>query len=343
MKIPSQEAKSFGSSLRKKFPTFIIKNFYWSQGKMFGTITKMSAVSTQPQISAHVQRWEPVLFVSLLSAVLLAVGLCMPVEAKSKRSFTSPVKISDVVISPEPFLIGKSPVTFSMMVELPTFLNGANVLEVSALISSPTRKSMSFVAHRQLLASSSSGGRSSTVPVMLVWDGKDQYRHLVPDGSYYYEIRAKLMEDEGFGPRTKIVSHRVQGTLDVLAYVGEVLPPVPPEPVLPEDVPPEELPGSTPEGEDLPQKEEEIPIEEVPLVEEGLKVSDDPVTGDESPPKEPGELNPENYPEALPEIPGSEKMGEPDNSAAILEPVSDLSLERNPEPVKPMELAPLAR
>lgn len=302
----------------------------------------MFSVLTKTQISTHNRWWEPVLFVPLLGAVLLAFCLSGPVEARSKRVFTSPVKISDVVISPEPFLIGKSPVTFSMLVELPSNLNGANVLEVSALISSPTRRTMSFVAHRRVLASSSSGGGASTVPVMLVWDGKDQYRQLVPDGSYYYEIRAKLMEDEGFGPRTKIVSHRVQGTLDVLAYVGEVLPPVAPEPVLPEEVP-EELPGSTPEGEDVPQKEEEIPVEDVPLVEEGLKVSDEPVTSNESLPKEPGELNPETYPEALPEIQEGEKMGETDHSEAIVEPVPGLSLEADPEPVKPMKLAPLAR
>ena len=302
---------------------------------------EMSSVLISKPIFRHSQWCPSEWFVQFLGLVLLVLCLSGPVEASSKRVSTSPVKISDVVISPEPFLIGKSPVIFSMIVELPTFLNGANVLEVSALISSPTRRTMSFVAHRQVLASSSSGGRSSTVPVMLVWDGKDQYRQLVPDGSYYYEIRAKLMEDEGFGPRTKIVSHRVQGTLDVLAYVGEVLPPVPPEPVLPEEVP-EELPGSTPEGDDIPQKEEDIPVEDVPLVEEGLKVSDEPVTGIESLPKEPGELNPETYPEALPEIQEGEKVGETDNSAKIVEPVPDLSLEHDPEPVKPMELAPLA-
>ena len=313
----------------------------WSQGKMFGTMTRMSSALKSKPIFPHSQSGRPELFVQILGLFLLALCLSGTVEAKSKRVYTSPVKISDVVITPEPFLIGKSPVTFSMLVELPSNLNGANVLEVSALISSPTRRTMSFVAHRQVLAPSSSGGRLSTIPVMLVWDGKDQYRQLVPDGSYYYEIRAKLMEDEGFGPRTKIVSHRVQGTLDVLAYVGEVLPPVPPEPVLPEEVP-EELPGSTPEGEDVPQKEEEIPVEEVPLVEEGLKVSDEPVTSSESLPKEPGELNPEIYPEALPEIQEGEKIGETDTSAEIVEPVPDFTLDPDPETVKPMKLAPLA-
>ncbi|MDR4493311.1 MAG: hypothetical protein R3B74_02600 [Nitrospirales bacterium] len=296
---------------------------------------------TKKHISLHSRWWHPELFIQILGVVLLALCLAGPVEAKSKRVSTSPVKISEVVISPEPFLIGKSPVTFSMLVELPVFLNGANVLEVSVLISSPTRRSMSFVAHRQILASPQPGIRTPAVPVVLVWDGKDQYRQLVPDGSYYYEIRAKLMEDEGFGPRTRVVSHRVQGTLDVLAYVGEVLPPVPPEPALPEEAP-EELPGSTPEGEDVPLKEEELPVEEVPVVEEGLKLSDEPVTSDESLPKEPGELAPEVYPEALPEIQEGEKMRGSNDPAAIEEPVPDHSLELNPEPVKPMELAPPA-
>ncbi|MGD9852064.1 MAG: hypothetical protein AB7T38_12420 [Nitrospirales bacterium] len=301
----------------------------------------MSSVLTKKQVPSTNRQWQPVMFLQCLGVLFLALYLSGPVEAKSKRVYTSPVKISDVVISPEPFLIGKSPVTFSMLVELPTVLNGANVLEVSALISSPTRRTMSFVVHRRVLAPSPSGSGSSRVPVVLVWDGKDQYRQLVPDGSYYYEIRAKLMEDEGFGPRTKVVSHRIQGTLDVLAYVGEVLPPVPPEPVLPEEAP-EELPGSTPEGEDIPQKEEELPVEEVPLVEEGLKISDEPVTSDESLPKEPVEAVPEIYPEALPEVQESEKMGETNDPAGIVEPMPEHFLEPNPEPVKPMELAPLA-
>jgi hypothetical protein len=196
----------------------------------------------------------------------LFVGLVFSQQVDAKRNgsqATSPVKISDVVISPEPFIIGKSALTLTMLVELPSSLRGANVLEVSAMITSPTRRSMSFVAHRRLVDDQEGKVKNLTVPVELVWDGKDQYHQLVVDGSYFYELQAKLMEDQGYGPRTKIVSHRVHGTLEALAYVGEVLPPLPPEPDIPEEL------EILREGESIE--------ETVPGMEEGLKSSDDPV------------------------------------------------------------------
>jgi len=281
----------------------------------------------------------------------LSLFWCGLVDAKRSTTSLSPVKISDVVITPEPFLIGKSSVTFSMLVELPSYLNGANVLEVSALISSPTRRTMSFVAHRRLLSSPQSGSGPVSVPVVLAWDGKDQYRQLVPDGSYYYEIRAKLMEDEGYGPRTKVVSRRVQGTLDVLAYVGEVLPPVPPEPELPdeilEDIPSETL-EETPEEADGPGKDEELPVEDVPFVEEGLKAADDPINSEAPNPGE-GRLldSPESFPESLPEVSpevqDKKQAGAQNDSESVAEWLPALPVQSpHIEPAIPAESSPPA-
>ncbi len=200
----------------------------------------------------------------------LFVGLAFSQQVVAKQNkgpATSPVKISDVVVSPDPFIIGKSGLKLTLLVELPSSLRGANVLEVSAMITSPTRRSMSFVAQRLLVDELESKRGNLTVPVELVWDGKDQYHQLVADGSYFYELQAKLMEDEGNGPRTKIVSRRVHGTLEALAYVGEVLPPLPPEPDIPEEL------------EIL--REGENSEENGPVTEEGLKSSDDPVVPEE--------------------------------------------------------------
>ena len=200
----------------------------------------------------------------------LFVGLAVSqqvVAKQNKEPATSPVKISDVVVSPDPFILGKSGLKLTLLVELPSSLRGANVLEVSAMITSPTRRSMSFVAHRLLVDELEPKGANLTVPVELVWDGKDQYHQLVADGSYFYELQAKLMEDQGNGPRTKIVSRRVHGTLEALAYVGEVLPPIPPEPDVPEEL------------EIL--REGESSEENGPVTEEGLKSSDDPVVPEE--------------------------------------------------------------
>lgn len=211
--------------------------------------------------------------------VSIMVVFCFPSEARQRNTSSSPVKITEVVTSPDPFILGKSGLTMTMLVELPSSLNGANVLEVSAMITSPTRRSMSFVAHRQLVDDREAKGRNLTVPMVLVWDGKDQYQQLVTDGSYFYELQAKLMEDQGYGPRTKIVSHRVHGTLEALAYPGEVLPPLPPEPDIPEEL------ENLNEGESLE--------EESPVMDEGLKASDDPVVPEEDNLSEAADIQPE--------------------------------------------------
>ncbi|WP_447963929.1 hypothetical protein [Nitrospira sp. Ecomares 2.1] len=211
-------------------------------------------------------RWQSGLLVLALGS-FLALSPFSSSEAKSKRVSVSPVKISDVVVSPDPFIIGKSGLKLTLLVELPSSLRGANVLEVSAMITSPTRRSMSFVAHRLLVDEPEAKRGNLTVPVELVWDGKDQYHQLVADGSYFYELQAKLMEDQGDGPRTKIVSRRVHGTLEALAYVGEVLPPLPPEPDIPEEL------------EIL--REGENSEENGTATEESLKSSDDPVVPEE--------------------------------------------------------------
>ncbi len=258
----------------------------------------------------------------LIVSVLSSLSLAGPVEGQAIAVGSSPVRISDVVISPDPFLIGQGPVTFSMLIGLPSSLNGANVLEVSILIASPTRRSMSFIVHRQPLSLDSSNTRSSTIPVVLVWDGKDQYRNMVQDGSYYYEIRAKLMEDVGFGPRTKIVSHRVQGTLDVLAYEGEILPPAPPEPVLTEEVP-EELP----EDLDIPDTREASPGEEMPVIEEGEGDGKDPINFSE----EGGQDPLEHLLQELPPIPEDVWFDKTDDSTIFERDLPVLLIEEVPE------------
>jgi hypothetical protein len=196
-------------------------------------------------------------------SMALSVFLCEQVDAKKKRKrYISPVKVEQVATSPDPFIIGQSPLTLSMMVKVPLSAIDEKVLEVSALITSPTRRTMSFVSQRVPLAEATQGGLLRLVPVELVWDGKDQYDQLVVDGSYFYEIQAKLLEDKGNGPRTKIVSHRVQGTLEALAYVGEVLPPLPPEPEVPAEI------------EALQQ--EELAAEDLPLMEGGVTTEEGP-------------------------------------------------------------------
>jgi hypothetical protein len=241
--------------------------------------------------------------------MVLSVFLCEPVDAKKKRKrFISPVKIEKITTSPDPFIIGQGPLTLSMMVKLPMSVKSTSVLEVSALITSPTRRSMSFVSRRLLFAEATQGGRLGLVPVELVWDGKDQYDHFVSDGSYFYEIQAKLLEDTGNGPRTKIVSRKIQGTLEALAYVGEVLPPLPPEPEVSEEI------------EILQQ--EELVADTIPMMEEELKAEGKaPVHTEELVGEEDGEV---------PEFSGENEFGQDplsENKDLVLEIQSEMLLE----------------
>lgn len=258
--------------------------------------------------------------------VIVTLFLCEHADARKKRKqFVSPVKVQDVATSPDPFIIGQGPLTLSMRVKVPLSGIDGKVLEVSALITSPTRRSMSFVSQRLPLAEATKGGLLGLVPVDLVWDGKDQYEQFVTDGSYYYEIQAKVMEDEGYGTRTKVVSHRVQGTLEALAYAGEVLPPIPPEPEVPAEIEAlqqEELAGDgSPliEGGAANSKEDpSIPGEESAL-DQGLEGS----SGGE-PAEEPVNGTMEEH---VPVLPGEELLKEAD----VIEPVPG-----EPAPPSPM-------
>ena len=220
-----------------------------------------------------VRLWPKLMVICL--SVILTFFLCEQADARKKRKrFISPVKVEEVVTSPDPFIIGQSPLTISMMVKLPGSVKSTSILEVSALITSPTRRSMSFVSRRLPFAKATQGGRLRFVPVELEWDGKDQYDHFVPDGSYFYEIQAKLMEDTDNGHRTKIVSHKIQGTLEALAYTGEVLPPILPEPEVPEEI--------------AILQQEELVVDTILMMEEGLKaegealVSTEELVGEEN-------------------------------------------------------------
>ena len=245
-----------------------------------------------------------------LMVVFLGVGLTLcvsqDVDAQKSKRVSSPVQVEQVATSPDPFIIGQSPLTLSLVVKVPLSGVDDQVLEVSALITSPTRRTMSFVSQRLSLAEATQGGHLNAVPVELVWDGKDQYDRLVADGSYFYEIQAKVMEDEGLGPRTKIVSHRVQGTLEVLAYAGEVLPPLPPEPDVPAEI--EALQQEELAADDPPLGEDGVTVEENDAIpgedlvgDEGPKLSGE----NESDPGTPNGTMEGQFPEVtLPEIPG---------------------------------------
>ena len=159
----------------------------------------------------------PVRLIFITLVTLLAFGLApAALDAKRKKPTPKPpLKIVDITTSPVPFAPGHGPMALTVTVELPKKLDQFDVLEVSSLISVPTRRSVRFLVSRQPLNKVISEDGKTHVKTTLLWDGKDQTRQHVPQGTYTYEARAKLMaREEGF-IRAKIVSPFARGTLDV--------------------------------------------------------------------------------------------------------------------------------
>ena len=127
-------------------------------------------------------------------------------------------KADDLKISPNPYTTSGGFVEFSTLVQLPRELNGANILEVSYLVSSPSKTSIRFLSVRKPLESASGSQDASEparVSVFLTWDGLDHTKAPAEAGLYSYELRAKLLSNGEKGPRTQMVSWPKRGTLEI--------------------------------------------------------------------------------------------------------------------------------
>ena len=86
--------------------------------------------------------------VTLLAFVLVPAAL----DAKRKKpTYQPPLKIVDITTAPVPFAPGHGPMAITVTVELPENVDQFDLLEVSSLISVPTRRSVRFLASRQPL------------------------------------------------------------------------------------------------------------------------------------------------------------------------------------------------
>ena len=96
-------------------------------------------------------------------------------------------------------------------------LNGIKLLEITALISSPTQRSMRFLTQRIPLDRGSHSQSNSQVHTTLLWNGKNQAQEFVSPGTYRYEVRAKLMAEQGNRLQARVVTRRSRGTIEVTA------------------------------------------------------------------------------------------------------------------------------
>ena len=154
-------------------------------------------------------------FISLLTLLAFMLAPAALDAKRKRRSPPPPLKIVDITTSPVPFAPGHEPMTITVTVELPEKLEKFDLLEVSSLISVPTRRSIRFLVRRQILDTVIVKGAKPRMTTTLLWDGKDQTRKHVSQGTYSYEARAKLMaHEEGFA-KAKIVSPLARGKLEV--------------------------------------------------------------------------------------------------------------------------------
>ena len=153
----------------------------------------------------------------LVTGLLAIAGLLLSAPATEARRPppTEPdLRIIQVTLSPDGYVHGQGMLDVSVEVELPSYLDGEMLLEVSSLISSPSKRSMRFLSSRQPVALPRPNG-ASRMTVTLTWDGADHHEQAVGQGRYTYEIKAKLLAVGGKGPRTLMHSWPRRGIIEV--------------------------------------------------------------------------------------------------------------------------------
>jgi hypothetical protein len=152
------------------------------------------------------------------------MGVLSPVETEAGKKLSRgprpepELKIVDLNVAPNPFELGNGSLQFNVTVQLPKELDGATILEVTSLISSPSKTSLRFLRHRQPVEATPGENGSTDRPrrsVELSWDGQDHRKQPAGSGTYSYEVRTKLLVDGEKGPRTIMVAWPKRGTLEV--------------------------------------------------------------------------------------------------------------------------------
>jgi len=142
--------------------------------------------------------------------------------AKAKAKARPPdLKILSVDPAPLPFVVTEQTLTLTIMVELPRTLPEEALLNVTTLITSPSKSSIRVLESRQPLTDKTmtdaaiENGSPRRIEIVQLWDGTDQTKRVVPDGTYDYQVQAKLMVPGKNGPLTRETSWKRRGSLQV--------------------------------------------------------------------------------------------------------------------------------
>jgi hypothetical protein len=166
-------------------------------------------------------------YAGVCAAWTFAVSLLLMLSSDAASAKSKParaprpepeLKVLELKISPNPYTVSAGSLEFSALVQLPKELDGATILEVSSLVSSPSKTSIRFLSLRKPLESPNATPISTEAPkvsMVLTWDGLDHTKAPAEAGTYHFELRAKLLSNSEKGPRTLMVSWPKRGTLEV--------------------------------------------------------------------------------------------------------------------------------
>ena len=142
--------------------------------------------------------------------------------AKAKAKAHPPdLRILSVDPTPLPFVVTERPLTLTIMVELPKTLPEEALLNVTTLITSLSKSSIRVLESLQPLTDKTvtdaaiENGSPRRIEVVQVWDGTDQTKRVVSDGTYNYQVVAKLMAPGKNGPLTRETSWKRRGSFEV--------------------------------------------------------------------------------------------------------------------------------
>jgi hypothetical protein len=158
-----------------------------------------------------------------IGAGLLVTSLPEPSHADSAkaRGRMPALKILSVEATPVPFFLNEHPLTVTITVALPKNFPDDALLDVTTLITSPSKTSFRLLTNRQEVAGDAEAGADGAksglrlVEVMQTWDGTDHTKHIVADGMYDYQVQAKLMVPGKNGPLLREASVKKRGKFEV--------------------------------------------------------------------------------------------------------------------------------
>jgi hypothetical protein len=153
---------------------------------------------------------------------LLAAGDGLSHAAKPKVKVRTPdLKILSVNPTPLPFVVNEHPLTLTIMVALPKMLPEEALLNVTTIITSPSKSSIRVLESHQALPDKTvtdarmENGEPRRIEVIQIWDGTDHTKRVVSGGIYAYQVQAKLMVPGKNGPLTRATSWKRRGSLEV--------------------------------------------------------------------------------------------------------------------------------